>query len=158
MASVPGRTGPGAHLAAVFVEAFHLADHRFLPRVPPPEYSGGKTDYRSNFDGPTIGLSIDLAGDDCVKRADEQDRRAEPGPPGAHLVERGHVGQVGRSGVVNSSAARASRSAGSARPCSSLITRAAEESAASTPAPPYRQPNPHGKYGKHDVPRTGEMR
>ena len=66
----------------MLVEAFHLADHRFLPRAPPPEYSGGKTDYRSNFDGPTIGLSIDLAGDDCVKRADKQDRRAEPGPPG----------------------------------------------------------------------------
>jgi hypothetical protein len=42
----------------------------------------------------------------------------------------------------------------------SLITGAAEESVASTPAPPapYRQPNHHRKYGKRDVPRTAVMK
>ena len=45
-------------------------------------------------------------------------------------------------------------------PGASLITRAAEESTASTPAPPapYRQPNRHRKYGNRDVPRTGVMK
>ena len=53
---------PGAHLTAVPVEAFHLADHRFLPRMPPPRSGDGKTDYRSNSDKPTIGLSIEFDG------------------------------------------------------------------------------------------------
>jgi len=47
-----------------------------------------------------------------------------------------------------------------ATPFSSLITRAAEQSAIETPAPPapYRHPNPYRKQGKHDVPRTGVMK
>src|ERR1700722_14909225 len=56
---VAGRAGRGLHLAAVRVEPFHRASHRFLPRWPAagvqwPE----KTDYRSNSYKPTVGLSI----------------------------------------------------------------------------------------------------
>jgi hypothetical protein len=58
--------GPGP------VEASHLADHRFLPRTPSPGSGGGKTDCRSNFDKPSIGLSIEFGGGGS-READEQE-------------------------------------------------------------------------------------
>jgi hypothetical protein len=58
------------------VEDFHLADHRFLPRMPSPRSGDGKTDYRSNFDKPTDGLSIEFD---------------DGGTGGAHGQDRGPV-------------------------------------------------------------------
>src|SRR5580704_10853986 len=55
--------------------------HRFLPRIPPPGSGGGETNCRSNFDKPTIGLSIEFDGGGSRARLNENAERCtgEPG-------------------------------------------------------------------------------